>query len=59
MRILKNHFKWHSAQNNELITNNDEEILTIFGEFPRFCPNTIDMLNIDEVISMNINDKFR
>lgn len=59
MRMLKNHFKSALAQNNDFITPKDEELLTIFGEFPRFCPNVIDMMNMDESISMNINDKFR
>lgn len=57
MRMLKNNFKSTLAQDN--ITSKDEEFLTIFGEFPRLCPNVIDMLNMDEVVAMNINDKFR
>lgn len=58
MRMLKNHYKWATFK-EENITHKEEELLTLFGEFPRFCPNIIEMINIDEIISMNINDKFR
>lgn len=58
MRMLKNHYKW-AISKEEMIVQKEEEILTLFGEFPRFCPNIIKMINIDETITMNINDKFR
>lgn len=57
MRILKNHYKW-IIPNDETITD-EEELLTLFGEFPRFCPNIIKMTNIDDVILVNLSDKFR
>lgn len=57
MRMLKNHYKWTISKDENIA--HEEELLTLFGEFPRFCPNVIEMINIDETISMNINDKFR
>lgn len=56
MRILKNHYKWSMDKNENL---NCEDLLTLFGEFPRFCPNIIQMTNMDDLVSMNVNDKFR
>jgi len=58
MRMLKNHYKW-SIQRDKNVTREDLELLTLFGEFPRFCPNILKMTNMDEAVSMNINDKFR
>lgn len=59
MRMLKNHYKW-TIFKDENITRKEEALLTLFGEFPRFCPVIKDIINIDETtISMNINDKFR
>ncbi|VVC30846.1 ATPase, dynein-related, AAA domain,von Willebrand factor, type A,AAA+ ATPase domain,P-loop [Cinara cedri] len=57
MRILKNQYKW--AIPKEINFTYEEEILTLFGEFPRFCPNIIKMANIDDVLLMSTNDKFR
>lgn len=57
MRMLKNHYKW-TVNKGEHITC-EEELLTLFGEFPRFCPDIIKMVNMDEAVLMNINDKFR
>lgn len=57
MRILKNQYKWTKIKNDNLTF--EEEVLTLFGEFPRFCPNIIKMTNIDDVLLMGINDKFR
>lgn len=57
MRILKNHYKWTNS-NDETITD-EEELLTLFGEFPRFCPNIIKMISIDDVILINLSDKFK
>jgi len=58
MRILKNHYKWTVSRDNH-VTSKDIELLTLFGEFPRFCPNIIKMTNMDDAVSMNISDKFR
>lgn len=56
MRMLKNHYKCIITKEQN-VSSNDEELLTLFGEFPRFCPDIIKMTNMD--VSMNINDKFR
>lgn len=56
--MLKNHYKW-SINKDQNITNEEEELLTLFGEFPRFCPDIKKMINMDEVVSMNMSDKFR
>lgn len=58
MRMLKNHYKWATTKEEHFI-HNENELLTLFGEFPRFCPNIIKMVNMDEAVSMNTNDKFR
>lgn len=58
MRILKNHYKW-AITKNENISCDEVELLTLFGEYPRFCPDIIQMTNMDNVVSMNISDKFR
>lgn len=57
MRILKNHYKWTITKDGNI--TDEEELLTLFGEFPRFCPNIIKMTSIDDVILMNLRDKFR
>lgn len=56
MRILKNQCKWTIKKDEHLTC---EELLTLFGEFPRFCPDIIKMTNVDDVLSMGTNDKFR
>jgi len=58
MRLLKNYYKWSVVKENN-ITSDEEQLLTLFGEFPRFCPDIIKMINIDNDILLNINDKFR
>lgn len=58
MRMLKNHYKW-TVSRDKHVTSKDIELLTLFGEFPRFCPNIIKMTNMDDAVSMNISDKFR
>lgn len=58
MRMLKNHYKW-SITKDENVSNTEEELLKLFGEFPRFCPDIIKMVNMDDVVKMNLNDKFR
>lgn len=58
MRMLKNYYKW-SIVKEENISNAEEKLLTLFGEFPRFCPDIMKMVNVDDVVEMNINDKFR
>jgi len=56
--MLKNHYKW-SVPRDKNVTREDVELLTLFGEFPRLCPNIIKMTNMDDAVSMNISDKFR
>lgn len=58
MRMLKNHYKW-SIIKDENVSNAEEELLTLFGEFPRFCPDIKKMVDMDDVVTMNISDKFR
>ncbi|KAE9533494.1 hypothetical protein AGLY_009132 [Aphis glycines] len=58
MRMLKNHYKW-TVSRDKHVTSKDIELLTLFGEFPRFCPNIIKMTNMDDAVSMDISDKFR
>lgn len=58
MRMLKNHYKWRITKAKH-ISRAEEELLTLFGEFPRLCPNIIQMTNMDDVVSLNTNDKFR
>ncbi|XP_060859886.1 midasin [Metopolophium dirhodum] len=58
MRMLKNHYKW-SIPREKNVTSEDVELLTLFGEFPRYCPDIIKMTNMDDAVSMNISDKFR
>lgn len=58
MRMLKNHYKW-AIIGNEIISRDEINLIKLFGEYPRFCPNIIQMTNMDNVVSMNISDKFR
>ncbi|XP_025407976.1 midasin-like [Sipha flava] len=58
MRMLKNHYKW-AINKNENISCNEVELLKLFGKYPRFCPNIIQMTSMDNEVSMNISDKFR
>lgn len=58
IRILKNHYKW-SAVKDKNITSDEEQLLTLFGEFPRFCPDIMKMLKIEYIVSLSVNDKFR
>lgn len=57
MRMLKNYYKWTVPKDEN--NTSDEELLTLLGEFPRFCPNIIEMTNMDDIFTMDINDKFR
>jgi len=56
-RLLLHHYKCLICEDKH--THILEEELTLFGEFPRFCPNIIDMTNKDIVVSMTTNDRFK
>lgn len=56
--MLKNHYKWSIIKYRN-VSDAEEELLKLFGEFPRFCPDIIKMANMDDVVTMNISDKFR
>ncbi|XP_050541449.1 midasin [Daktulosphaira vitifoliae] len=58
MRILRNYFKW-SLERETHITHNQEKLLRLLGEFPRYCPDIMEMVDMDDIASMNTNDKFR
>lgn len=58
MRILRNYFKW-SLEKEKHVTNNQEKLLRVLGEFPRYCSDIMEMVDMDDIASMNINDKFR
>lgn len=58
MRMLKNYHKW-SAVKDKNITFDEDQLFTLFGEFPRFCPNIMKITNIADVVPLNIHDKFR